>query len=171
MVRGRESTGTVHQGRHMDRLSSMMLRAGFVWLLAGIVIGAAMLIDRRLPGNWRVWMGPTHGHMLFVGWFAQFALGVGYWLLPRKRSPERPVGYDERPAFAAVIALNLGLLLRVAAEPWERAGHASDWTFAGLTASAILQVAAFGLFVSQLWGRVGPKAIRRPGTPAAPSRE
>lgn len=146
----------------MDRLSSLMLRASFVWLLAGVIVGAAMLTDRLLPGHWRVWMGPTHGHVLFVGWFVQFAVGVAYWLLPRRRPPDRPLGYAERPALAAVAALNAGLLLRVAGEPFERAGHASDLTLALLTASAALQVAAVATFVAQLWGRVGSRAARRP---------
>jgi hypothetical protein len=61
-----------------------MLRAALTWLLVGVVIGAAMLTDRALPGQWRLWMAPSHAHMLFVGWFLQFAVGVAYWLLPRR---------------------------------------------------------------------------------------
>jgi hypothetical protein len=57
----------------MDPLSSVMLRAALTWLLVGVVIGAAMLTDRALPGQWRLWMAPSHAHMLFVGWFLQFA--------------------------------------------------------------------------------------------------
>ena len=64
----------------MDRLSSIMLRISLIWLLAGFVIGAAMLTDRALPGQWRLWMAPSHAHMLFVGWFIQFVFGVAYWL-------------------------------------------------------------------------------------------
>ena len=94
-----------------------MLRTSMLWLLAGVAIGAAMLVDRVLPGQWRAWLAPSHAHMLFVGWFLQFAVGIAYWLLPRRRSPARPLGYHEQAATLAVIALNLGLLLRVAAKP------------------------------------------------------
>jgi hypothetical protein len=140
-----------------------MLRAALTWLLAGFVIGAAMLTDRALPGQRRLWMAPTHAHILFVGWFLQFAIGVAYWLLPRRRSTERPLGYGERAAYFAVVALNLGLGLRIIAEPTERIGQGSALTLLLFIASALLQVAAALIFVIQLWPRVGPRSIRRNG--------
>jgi hypothetical protein len=137
-----------------------MVRLSLIWLLAGFVIGAAMLVDRELPGQWRRWLAPGHGHMLFVGWFLQFALGIAYWLLPRKRSDQRPVGYREEPAFLAVAALNLGLVSRVLAEAVERAGHASNLTLSVLAISAALQVLAALICVAQIWPRVAPRPIR-----------
>jgi hypothetical protein len=103
--------------------------------------------------------------MLFVGWFLQFAIGIAYWLLPRKRSPERPLGYREMPGLVAIVALNAGLVCRVAAEPFERTGHASDLTLTLLATSAILQVVAVVLFVAQLWPRVYGR--NKLGKPAA----
>lgn len=144
----------------MDPLSSLMVRLALLWLLAGFIVGGLMLVDRDIPGSWRLWAQPTHGHMLFVGWFLQFALGIAYWLLPRKRSPERPVGYNLRVAQAAVAALNIGLLCRVIAEPLERSGHAGDGTLALLAISAILQVGAAVIFVTQIWPRVAARAPR-----------
>jgi len=144
----------------MDRLSSVMVRISLVWLLLGFAIGGAMLTDQHLPGDWRLWMTPSHGHMLFVGWFLQFVLGVAYWLMPRKRSPTRPLGYRSDLAWAAVGALNLGLALRVVGEVAERSGHASDLTYGILVGSAVLQFAAAVVFVGQLWGRLGPRPIR-----------
>jgi hypothetical protein len=144
----------------MDPLSSVMLRAALTWLLAGFVIGAAMLADRALPGQWRLWMAPTHAHILFVGWFLQFAVGVACWLLPRRRSTERPLGYRERAAYFAAGALNLGLVLRIIAEPAERIGQQSDVTMLLLIASALLQVAAALIFIMQLWPRVTARPIR-----------
>jgi hypothetical protein len=137
-----------------------MVRLALLWMLAGFLIGGAMLVDRQIPGDWRLWMQPTHGHMLFVGWFLQFALGIAYWLLPRKRTAERPVGYNLRLAQFAVAALNIGLLCRVVAEPLERDGHASDGTMALLALSALLQIAAAVIFVTQLWPRVAARAPR-----------
>lgn len=138
----------------MDRLSSVMLRLSLLWLVAGVVVGGAMMVDRSIPGAWRLWLQPTHGHILFVGWFLQFAIGVAYWLLPRKRSPARPLGYDLRLAQIAVVCLNGGLVLRVIGEPLDRTGHSSI----GLLAlSAALPIVAVILFAGQLWPRMAPK--------------
>src|SRR5262245_2011391 len=151
----------------MDRLSSMMVRMALIWLLAGVFLGGAMLTDRLLPGEWRLWLAPTHAHMLFVGWFLQFAIGVAYWLLPRRRSEARPLGYQESAAFAAAIALNLGLGLRVAAEPIERSGRASELTLMMLSLSALLQVVAVLVFAAQLWTRSAVRRGRRAHAQAA----
>lgn len=144
----------------MDRFSSIAIRAALCWLLLGIAAGAVMLNDDVLPGYWKLWLSPTHAHVLLVGWFFQFTLGVAYWLLPRKRSPERPAGYDERLAFAALALINGGLLLRVIAEPLQRAGHDGVWIDLALTVSATLQVIAFAIVAIQLWPRVASKSAQ-----------
>jgi hypothetical protein len=146
----------------VDPLSSIMVRVSLLWLLAGFVVGGAMLVDQQLPGHWRLWMAPTHGHMLFVGWFLQFALGIAYWLLPRKRTRERPQGYDLRFAKFAVAALNAGLLCRVAAEPLQRTGHDSNAVQTLLGLSALLQIAAALIFVVQIWPRLAARPPKLP---------
>ena len=154
----------------MDRLSIIMVKTALLWLVAGVVFGGLMLVDRGIPGNWRLWMMPTHGHMLFVGWLVQFALGIGYWLLPRKRSPELPIGYRETPALVAAALLNLGLALRVIGEPMERTGHAGPLSFSMLSGSSLFQVAAVVIFVFQLWPRIyGKGKMGKP--PSAPARK
>ncbi len=145
----------------MDPLSSVMLRASLLWLVAGVIVGGLMLTDRALPGQWALWLAPSHAHMLFVGWFLQFVVGVAYWLLPRKRTPARPLGYAERIAWGAATALNLGLIARVIAEPVERTGQGTGLTLALLAASALLQVGAALTFATQLWPRVGPRPMRK----------
>ena len=143
----------------MDPVSVRLVRASLLWLVAGFTLGALMLSDALVPGSWRRWFSPTHGHILFVGWFLQFAVGVGYWLLPRKRSPERPLGYREDAALAAFLLLNAGLVLRVIAEPLQRDGNDAallDWV---LAASSILQFAAIAVIVLQLWRRIQPRRL------------
>lgn len=144
----------------MDRLTAVMVRISLGWLLSGFVIGGVMLVDRVVPGAWRAWMAPSHGHMLFVGWFLQFALGIAFWLLPRKRSPDQPLGYNERLAWLGVGALNTGLLLRICSEPLERVRQGNAVTIAMLFASAILQIAAATIFVVQLWPRISVRQVR-----------
>lgn len=153
----------------MDLISVRMTRASLLWLVLGFTLGAAMLSDAVLPGDWRVWFSPTHGHILFVGWFLQFALGIAYWLLPRKRSDTLPLGYRERLTLTAFMLLNAGLLLRVIAEPMTRIGAdgaLADWT---LAASSILQLGAVAILAQQLWGRIVPRrpSRQRAGNPAA----
>ena len=60
----------------------------------------------------------------------------------------------------ATLALNAGLLLRVAAEPIERMGQGSALTLVVLGSVALLQVAAIVIFATQLWPRVGPRIPR-----------
>lgn len=100
-----------------------------------------MAISAGAGGAWLVFLGrglpngriETTGHGLalvvgglFVGWFLQFAIGIAYWLLPRKRTAERPLGYHERGANLAFALLNSGLFTRVIAEPPGRVGNGGD---------------------------------------------
>lgn len=151
----------------MDRFTILMVKASLVWLLSGFIIGGLMMVDREIPGDWRAWLLPTHGHMLFVGWFVQFAIGIAYWLLPRKRRPEVPIGYPQTPAFVGWGMLNAGLLLRVVGEPMERVGDAGSLSMTILAASALLQVGAIIVFIAQLWPRVYGKG--KMGAPAKPA--
>jgi hypothetical protein len=154
----------------MDPISVKMVRAALIWLTIGFVFGGLMLADASLPGNWRGWFAPTHGHVLFVGWFLQFAVGVAYWLLPRQRTDTRPLGYNERAAFLSFAILNTGLLLRVIAEPAPRMGYMDSLYSELLIISALFHVAAIGIVVGQLWGRVIPRPVRRNRSQANESR-
>lgn len=151
----------------MDRFSIIAVKTSLIWMLAGFVLGGLMLVDHLVPGNWRAWLQPTHGHMLFVGWFVQFVIGIAYWLLPRKRLPELPLGYGEHKAFVALACLNLGLMLRVVAEPFFRARNDGAWVDWLLASSSLLQVVAIFIFVSQMWPRIYGK--NKLGAPPAKS--
>jgi hypothetical protein len=146
----------------VDRLTSLMLRASFVWLVAGVTIGSAMLAagPATIPGLGM--FRAAHLHMLLVGWLIQFALGVGYWLFPRKRTPDNPLGYRETIGLVSMAALNAGLALRVIFE-LVRVQSPGAWTQIGLSASGALQALAIVAFAVQLW----PRVATRPAKPAA----
>ena len=144
----------------MDRLTAAMVRLSLCWPLAGFVTGGAMVVDRVTPGDWRTWMAPSHGHMLFVGWFLQFVVGIAFWLLPRKRTPQRPLGYNERLAMLGAGALNSGLMLRILSEPFERVGKVNAVTMTALFVSAVFQIQAALIFVKQLWPRASVRQVR-----------
>lgn len=151
----------------MDRVSVVYTRAALVWLVSGVALGALMLSDDLVPGDWRRWFSPTHGHMLFVGWFLQFAIGVAYWLLPRRRNTDLPYGYNERAAMAGLVLLNLGLGVRVVAEPLGRGGYDGTPQDLALALSSILQLAAVMIIAAQIWKRLIPRPAKlvRDGKP------
>lgn len=138
----------------MDRFTIVAVKVSFTWMIAGFIVGGLLMVDHFVPGDWRRWLQPTHGHMLFVGWFVQFVIGIAFWLLPRKRLPELPLGYGEHKAFFALGCLNTGLLFRVLAEPIWRTGSGGRLVDTMFALSATLQVLAIIVFVSQMWPRV-----------------
>lgn len=120
-----------------------------MYLVAALVLGAAMQspFAARLPVLRVLW--PTYVHLLVVGWLTQLIFGVAYWMFPRY-SAERPRG-SERLGWGTFVLLNAGLLLRVIAEPWHAlAGHGA----ALLVSSALLQLLAGWMFVANTWPRI-----------------
>lgn len=133
----------------MPPISRVCLRLALVWFLVGLATGswllAALALDLATP---RVWV-TQHAHFLLVGFVVNLILGVAYWMFPR------PHGRVPRVAaqVASVAALNIGLGLRVVAEPW-LAFAPQPLARAGLLLSAVLQLAAGILFVVALWPRI-----------------
>jgi hypothetical protein len=89
-----------------------------------------------------------------VGWVTQFILGVALWMLP-KYSMEKPRGIQAL-AWAAYIFLNIGLLVRVIAEPLNAHLPGMVWGWL-LVLSASLQWVGCLLFVLNAWRRVKVK--------------
>ncbi len=138
----------------MDRLTRLMGRLSLIYLGAGFILGAVLLIGEGASADWGAAWGNVHAHILFVGWFVQFAIGIAYWLLPRRKTPGQPLGYNEQIALVAVGLINAGLLLRVVLEPVFNLHIISGPAVtAGLAVSAILQAAAGIIWACQLWGR------------------
>ena len=102
----------------MPRLSVWFLRASMLYLAAGFTFGALMLANKAipfLPWLWR--LRPIHVEILLVGWIAQFAMGVAFWMLPRFHSSRG----DVRPAWAAFFLL-APELAGVGGAAWPAAG-------------------------------------------------
>ncbi len=151
----------------MDRLSVIMVRTSLVYLFAGILLGGFLLTNEGLASPLAVPpLGLVHAHLLFVGWLLQFALGIAYWLLPRRRTPANPEAYSFRLALTGYFLLNAGLLLRVLFEPLVFSGlRHLGWL---LILSGSLQVASALVFVGQLWRRVLQRqALSEPRSPGA----
>lgn len=143
----------------MPTIVRWYIRTALLNLLAASLAGAAVLAAPALgaPALAGALRAPFY-HLLMVGWATQLIGGVALWMFP-VLSRERPRG-DERLGWAAYGALNLGLALRVAAEPAQAAGAAA-WAGPALVASALLQTAAVWLLVALLWPRVRGRARRQ----------
>lgn len=130
----------------MPRLSAWLVRAALLYLAAGFLLGALLLLNKGLPvaaGLWR-WL-PVHIEFLLMGWTAQLALGVAYWILPRFHSERRREGW----AVLAGALLNAGVWLVSAAA---LLGWGGPW----LTAGRVLELSAVLAFGWHAWPRVKP---------------
>jgi len=125
-------------------LSRWFIRTGLLYLLVALT---SSLVQALMPsGTTIAW--PTHLHLLVVGWLTQLIFGVAYWMFPRYQSG---LGLRfERLGWICYGCLNLGLLLRVAAE----SGPESSWQAESFVASALLQLIAGWVFVVTTWPRV-----------------
>ncbi|MBN2733012.1 MAG: cbb3-type cytochrome c oxidase subunit I [Balneolaceae bacterium] len=130
----------------MPAPSRWMIRLALIYLLAGMAMGAMLLIHKAYPITPAVWMLlPIHIEVTIFGWIIQLTLGTAYWMLPRYiEGPPRG-----RPLLAAgmVLALNLGILLVIidtlimVSFPLQLTGR-------------MLELMAVGLFIFLHWNRI-----------------
>ena len=134
----------------MPRLSAWVVRSSLIHLLLGFTLGGLILANKGLPFAPWIWnLLPAHMEFLLLGWMAQLAMGVAFWILPRfgVGAPRGNVAF----VWAALILLNLGIWL------------AAFQPFTGAASFAIMGrlLEAFGimLFVFASWRRVKPTGV------------
>lgn len=132
----------------MPAVTRWYIKASLLYLAAALLLSAwlAAPFASSPPG-----LSPVFFHFFLVGWVTQMIMGVGFWFFP-KFTQAQPRG-SEALAWAAFVLLNLGLLLRALAEPWQAAqpSPAAGWS---LAVSALLQWLAGLLFVLNTWPRI-----------------
>jgi hypothetical protein len=133
----------------MPTLTRWFIKSGIVCLVAALTLAVAMQspLVQWAPFLRVIW--PTYLHLLVVGWLTQLIFGVALWLFP-KHPGGKPRGGDEL-AWGSFLLLNLGLLLRLIAEP--RAALGRDAAIL-LLASSLAQLLAGWAFVVNIWPRV-----------------
>jgi cbb3-type cytochrome oxidase subunit 1 len=132
----------------MPRLSVWMIRTALVYLVVGFGLGAVLLAYKVTPftPGYIARLRPLHVELLTLGWTMNLALGVAYWILPRRASRgER--GGETAVALASVL-LNVGVLL-------VGFGQGSGAPVAPLL-GRLAAAAAAGTFALHAWSRVKP---------------
>ena len=143
------------EGRHPIRtFAGWCIKTACVYFAMARLLFAALLWGQvaALPPVVAA-LRPVAYHLLMVGWVSQLIFGVVFWMFPRL-SKEQPRG-NERAAWYVYGALNLGLLLRLLAEPLQTINPAAVWGWL-LVASGLLQISAGWVFVWNSWSRVKP---------------
>lgn len=127
----------------MPLQTRLFIRLALGYLVLGLAVGVALAVDPALRFLW-----PTYLHVLVVGWLTQLIFGVAFWLFPRA-SREHKRGREEY-VWATLILLNVGLVLRMAAEPFDL-GPAGGTL---LTVSAVCHLGAALGFAANVWPRL-----------------
>ena len=138
----------------MPPLARIFVRASFVYLVAAFLLGALMIFDGLAIGRWLRSVYLSQIHLLVVGWISQLAIGIAYWMFPRflKEQNPQPRGADWL-AWAVVVCLNAGLVLRFALEPFALM-TGEPWMKALVALSGVLQALAAVGFGVLIWGRI-----------------
>ena len=141
----------------MPPIARSFVKASFVYFIVAFLLGALMMLDQWLGfSRWLRVVYVSQLHLLVVGWITQLAIGVAYWMFPRLRREQsaQPRGSDAL-AWAVLICLNVGLLLRFLFEPFYRMGGGSSLAIL-LALSGILQAVAAIAFGLLMWARIRP---------------
>src|SRR5574341_1527389 len=132
----------------MPRLSVWFVRASLLYLLLGFAFGALILAEKGVSYYPPVWnLFPVHIEFLLIGWLAQLAMGVGFWIFPRF-SLGQPRG-DERLIWIAFASVNTGILITAL----------QIWLPVALLLGRILEVGGAIIYVLGLWRRVKPHGV------------
>src|SRR5512138_1671327 len=132
----------------MPRLTFWFVRASLIYFLLGLTFGALILAEKGISYYPPVWnLFPIHMEFLLIGWFAQLAMGVAFWILPCFSSGQ-PRG-NVNLIWASFVLINAGILL-IALQFWLPVA-----TLIGRAA----QVSAGILFAIGSWRRVKPHGV------------
>lgn len=130
----------------MPRLSVWLVRFSLIHLVLGFTLGGLILANKGFPfAPWLWSLLPAHIEFLLLGWMAQLAMGVAFWILPRfgAGAPRGNVPL----VWGAFILLNLGVWL-VAFQPFLTAPLS--------LMGRVLETLSVLLFALASWKRVKP---------------
>ncbi len=139
----------------MPKLTRYYLKSALIYLVVALLLSLFLALPKSIPLPPVVRaMTPAYFHLFLLGWVTQMIFGIIYWMFPiiTRKNPRG----NEKVGWASYLLLNVGLLLRVFAEPLlatqPQAGL--GWL---LALSALLQWIAALFFVLLAWPRVKEK--------------
>lgn len=138
----------------MYTLVRRFIKTAILFLAAGVLLGAWLLVRRELYGDWpHPYLVSAHAHAVLVGFVLFLILGVALWLFPR--APKDDTRYRPELASAAYWVLMPATASRFAAEAaraWSPA-PALGWV---VVLGGLGQVLGLALYFWTMWPRIRP---------------
>ena len=135
----------------MPPLIRRYVKTSFVFLLAGLVLGAYVTVGQAVSAYPPRLFVTAHVHLLLVGFMLMMVMGVATWMFPR------PARHDRRyrPELAETVywVMTVSTAVRAAAE-LSAPLLAMPWLPFVIALGGLGQVAGAGLFVLIMWWRV-----------------
>lgn len=145
----------------MTPLVRRYIKTSFVFLLAGLALGAHVVVAQFILGAYPSRLLVTaHAHLLLVGFMLMMVMGVATWMFPRPARDDTRY----RPGLAEAVywTMTASTGLRAAAEI--TAGISGSPLVQGLIAAGGLgQLAGAVLFAVNMWHRVRMPPAAAPG--------
>lgn len=137
----------------MPLITRTFIKTSLVYFVLALVAGLLTAVARviSLPPVFNR-MTPVYFHLLMVGWVTLMIMGVAFWMFPRF-TKELPRGHIWL-MWAAYGLINVGLILRVIAEPMLGLTAGSMPWGELLAASALTQWLGGLCFVANVWPRL-----------------
>ena len=136
----------------MHSLVRRFLKTGILFLGAGLLLGAWMLVRRELWGIYpSTYLMSAHTHAILVGFVMMMILGVALWMFPRPAKDD--TRYRPELAEAAYWLVTAGTGVRVAGEV-VRSGTDGGVLRLMVVAGGLAQVLGIGLFFATMWTRI-----------------
>ena len=142
----------------MFTLVRRFIKTGVGFLTAGLLLGAYMLVQRELLGQWpNRYLVSAHVHAVFLGFVMFIILGVALWLFPRAEKTD--TRYKPGLIEAAYWILTLAMFSRFIAEML-RAWFSYPALVIIVLIGGLGQVVGLLLYFWTMWSRIRPLGSR-----------
>jgi heme/copper-type cytochrome/quinol oxidase subunit 1 len=136
----------------MTPLVRRFLKTAILFLVAGLVIGGWMMLQRELTGQFAsAYVRSAHTHAILVGFVMMMILGVAQWMFPRPAKDD--TRYSPRLAETAYWMLTSGTAVRVVGELLHARTDAL-WLRYTVLAAGAAQIAGLLVFFANMWSRI-----------------